>query len=99
MNPLRRLFPARKPVTLFTTPGCPDCAAVKRYLEERGVAYRERDMSRDPRAVADMKRIAGVRIAPVTIVGDQAIYGTFDRQRPRLRKALNALAENEEGRP
>lgn len=99
MNRLRRLLGVREQVTLFTTPGCPDCAAVRRYLEERGVAYRERDMSRDPRAVADMKRLAGVRIAPVTIVGDRAIYGTFDRQRPRLREALSGLAENEEGPP
>lgn len=88
MRALRRILSRQAPVTLFTTPGCPDCAAVKRFLEERGVSYRERDMSTDPRAEADMKRLAGVRIAPVTIVGGQAFYGTFAQQLPKLREAL-----------
>ena len=78
----------RDRVTLFTTPGCSDCAAVKRFLERHDVPFDERDMSRDPRAADDMKRLAGVRIAPVTIVGGEAFYGTFDQQLPGLRAAL-----------
>lgn len=80
---------------LFTTPGCSDCAAVKRFLQARGVEFSERDMSHDPTAVDDMKRLAGVRIAPVTIIGDRAFYGTFAQQVPDLREALDALAAKE----
>lgn len=95
MGLLRRLFRGRDRVTLFTTPGCPDCAAVRRFLQERGVEFRERDMSRDPTAVEDMKRLAGVRIAPVTIIDERAFYGTFDQQLPGLREALDALEARE----
>ncbi|WP_196762990.1 glutaredoxin family protein, partial [Acidithiobacillus ferrooxidans] len=33
------------PVLLYTSPGCPDCAAVRRYLKEHDVAYEERDVT------------------------------------------------------
>jgi glutaredoxin len=75
-------------VTLYTTPGCPDCAAVKRYLEQKRVPYQEKDVSRNEAWIDEMKQIAGVRIAPVTVIGDQAFYGTFDQQRLRIDAAL-----------
>ena len=31
---------------------------------------------------------SGVRVAPITIVGDEVFYGTFASQKPRLMKAL-----------
>jgi glutaredoxin len=75
-------------VTLYTTPGCSACAAVKRYLTARGVPFEEKDVTLDPAWLGEMKRISGVRIAPVTVVGQQAIYGTFDQQRPQIDAAL-----------
>lgn len=80
-------------ITLYTTPGCPDCAAVKRYLEEKGLGYEERDVSKNPAWIGEMKRVAGVRVAPVTVVGQEAFYGTFDRQKPGLETALAALEQ------
>ena len=36
-------------------------------------------------AVADeAKARYGVRVAPITVVGDQFFYGTFEQQRPEL---------------
>jgi regulatory protein spx len=75
-------------VVLYTTPGCPDCAAVKRYLEEKGIEYEERDVSKNPDWIDEMKKVAGVRIAPVTVIGEEAFYGTFADQRPKLERAL-----------
>ncbi len=75
-------------ITLYTTPSCSACAAVKRYLETKGLAYTEKDVSRNEAWVEEMKRISGVRITPVTVVGDRAFYGTFDQQRPHLEAAL-----------
>ena len=75
-------------VTIYTTPGCPDCAAVKRYLEQKGISYKEKDVSQNPAWIDEMKQVAGVRIAPVTVVGDQAFYGTFDTQRPKIDDAI-----------
>lgn len=74
-------------VLVYTTPGCPDCAALKRWLQERGVDYEERDLSQ-PGVADEAKTRCGVRIAPVTIIGDRCFYGTFPRQRPKLEEAL-----------
>lgn len=75
-------------VTLYTTPGCSACAAVKRYLDARGVSYNEKDVSQNEAWVDEMKRVSGGGIAPVTVVGDRAFYGTFEQQRPQLETAL-----------
>lgn len=75
-------------ITLYTTPGCSACAAVKRYLDTKGLAYTEKDVSRNEARIDEMKRASGVRVAPVTVVGDRAFYGTFDQQRPQPDVAL-----------
>ncbi len=77
-------------ITLYTTPGCAACAAIKRYLGAKGLTYTEKDVSQNEAWIDEMKRLAGVRIAPVTLIGDKAFYGTFDRQRPQLEAALAA---------
>ena len=77
-------------ITLYTTPGCSACAAVRRYLEQKELAFEEKDVSSDSAYLEEMKRVAGVRIAPVTVIGTQAFYGTFEQQRPQLEAALAA---------
>lgn len=70
-------------VLLYTSPGCPDCAALRRYLKERGVAFKERDVTR-PEVAEEAKSRYGVRIAPIAVIDGEAVYGTFAEQRPRL---------------
>lgn len=77
-------------ITLYTTPGCSACAAVKRYLDTKGITYTEKDVSQNEAWIDEMKCLSGVRIAPVTVVNDKAFYGTFDQQRPQLDAALTA---------
>jgi glutaredoxin len=74
-------------VIVYTAPGCPDCAAVKHYLHERGQAFEERDISR-PEVAQEAKTLYDVRIAPITVIGDAFFYGTFQDQRPKLEAAL-----------
>lgn len=78
----------QRPVTVYTVPHCSSCEAVKRFLTARGVSYSEKNVREDPAALAEMQARANVRIAPVTIVGDQAFYGIFENQRPYLEAAL-----------
>ncbi|EYB66309.1 hypothetical protein DEIPH_ctg139orf0024 [Deinococcus phoenicis] len=47
-------------------------------------------MRGDPAALAEMQRRADVRIAPVTVIGEQVFNGPFDEQRPRILAALQA---------
>ncbi|WP_457632713.1 heavy metal translocating P-type ATPase [Oceanithermus desulfurans] len=76
-------------VLLYTSPGCPDCAAVKAWLEARGVAYEERDLSR-PEIAEEAVRYYGVRVAPITVIDGQAHWGTFAEQRRALEQRLGA---------
>ncbi|CAN5482338.1 glutaredoxin family protein [soil metagenome] len=78
-------------ITLYTTPGCSACAAVKRYLEHKGLAFEEKDVTTDPAYLDEMKRVSNVRIAPVTVIGERAFYGAFDQQRPGIDAALATL--------
>jgi glutaredoxin len=73
-------------ILIYTTPTCPDCHALKRWLSQQGLTYEERDLT-DPRITEEAKTRTGVRVAPITIVG-QIFYGTFQSQKPSLTKTL-----------
>ena len=77
-----------KSVTVYTVPNCSSCEAIKRFLTRRGVPYTEKNVREDPTALAEMQAKANVRRAPVTVIGEDAFYGTFDDQRPLLEAAL-----------
>ena len=76
-----------KSVTIYTTPTCPDCRDLKKWLSERGVSYEERDLT-DPAVAQQAKARTGVRVAPITFVGEAFFYGTFASQRPHIEAAL-----------
>ncbi|MBX5477291.1 MAG: glutaredoxin family protein [Clostridia bacterium] len=72
-------------VTVYTTPTCPYCRSAKRFLQERNVPFREVDVSRDPRAAAELVRRTGQTGVPVIDVNGEIIVG-FDVA--RLQRAL-----------
>jgi len=74
-------------IVLYTTPGCPDCAALKAWLGQQDIAFSERDLSQ-PGVADEAKSRYGVRIAPITVIGDTFFYGTFAEQQPKIRDAL-----------
>jgi len=84
-------------ITVYTVPNCADCAAVKALLQRHGVAFTERNVRGDPEALAELQRRANVRIAPVTLVGEQVFYGPFDEVRRPLSEALTALGRGPSG--
>ncbi|ABG04571.1 Glutaredoxin-like protein, YruB [Rubrobacter xylanophilus DSM 9941] len=67
-------------VVVFTTSSCPWCERAKRYLRERGVAFKEVNVERDPGAARDLVRRTGSTGVPVIKIGGKWIVG-FDRQR------------------
>jgi glutaredoxin-like YruB-family protein len=76
-------------ITVYSTPTCGFCHQIKGYLHQRGLAFRDVDVSRDPRAAQEMVRISGQQGVPVTVVNGQVLVG-FDR--PRLDYMLAAAA-------
>lgn len=77
-------------ITLYTVPGCADCEAIKRLLTQHGASFTEKNVRGDPQALAEMQRRADVRIAPVTVIGDEVFSGSFNGQRSRILAALAA---------
>lgn len=75
------------PVVVYTTPTCPDCRMLKAWLEREGIAFEERDLT-DPEIMMEAKARTGVRVAPITLVGEQVFYGTFPSQKSGLIEAL-----------
>jgi len=79
--------PARPRIEVFSTPTCPDCLALKRWLNANGLLFVERDL-RDPAVADEARRRTGLRIAPITIVDGAVFWGPFADQKPRLESLL-----------
>ncbi len=75
------------PVILYTTPTCPDCHTLKTWLDREGIMFEERDLS-IREVMEEAKARTGVRVAPITLVGNSIFYGTFLAQKPLLTAAL-----------
>ena len=72
-------------VIVFSTPSCSFCNMAKKYFREKGVKFRDVDVSRDQAAARDMVRRSGQSGVPVIDIGGKIIVG-FDR--PKINKLL-----------
>lgn len=70
----------QKNVTVYTTPTCTWCNAIKRHLQENNIRYREIDVSADQKAAEEMVRKSGQQGVPQTDINGQIIVG-FDKNR------------------
>ena len=63
-------------VTIYTHPDCTYSTAAKIEFRERGISYKEIDVSLHPEAVPDLERLTGgERITPVIVENGQVIVG------------------------
>lgn len=67
-------------VTVFSTPTCPWCSRLKKYLSEQRIAFKDVDVSRDARAAQEMVRKSGQMGVPQAWIDGQVVVG-FDRKR------------------
>jgi glutaredoxin 3 len=65
-------------VTVYTTRICPYCVAAKRLLGERGIAYREVDVTGDDAKRAWLLDTTKRRTVPQIFIGNAAIGGFDD---------------------
>jgi len=72
-------------VKIYTSPTCGYCHQAKRFLASRGVAFKEYDISTDPGADREVRRLTGQMGVPVIVIDGQVVIG-FDR--PRLESLL-----------
>jgi glutaredoxin 3 len=67
-----------KPVTIYTTPFCGYCLAAKRLLRDKGIAFEDADIAREPARRAEMvQRAMGRRSVPQIFIGEVHV-GVFD---------------------
>ena len=61
-------------VVLYATSWCGYCAAARRFFQEHGIAYVERDVERSSEDAATLERLGGVGV-PLIVVGEDVIKG------------------------
>ena len=72
-------------VTMYSTPQCTFCKQLKRWFQERHVAFREYDVAKDARRADEMLKKSGQTGVPV-VDGNGTVIVGFDRD--KLERAL-----------
>jgi len=75
----------QKRVIIFTTPTCSFCRKAKSFLKDKGIRFKDIDVSRDMKAAQDMERRTGQRGVPVLLIDNQPVVG-FDV--PKIKRLL-----------
>ena len=75
-------------ITVYTTPTCVFCKAVKEYLKDKKKEFKEVDLTSDQTAAKWVFENTGQLAVPVIKFDDNTIVIGFDR--PKLEAALNA---------
>jgi glutaredoxin len=76
---------AKPEIVVYTMTGCHYCAGVKKYLEDKGLSYTERNVAEDETALAEFRKL-GFGGTPVTVINGVPVLG-FDEA--KLDKALS----------
>ncbi len=80
-----------KNIKVYSSPMCPYCLLVKKYLDEKGIKYKDIDVSQDEKAGMEVIKKTGQRGIPVTIINpdqkDEKIIIGFNKD--QLEEALN----------
>ena len=69
----------RKNVIVYSTPSCSWCTTLKNYLREKGVPFRDIDVSKDQKAAELMVKKSGQQGVPQTDINGKIIIG-FDKK-------------------
>ena len=65
----------RQRIIVFTQPDSLPCEAVKLFLDDRGVAYEEKDVVASPNLAYEMVEKYRSRSTPTVVVGDEVVIG------------------------
>ena len=70
--------PKNKDVVVYTTDYCPYCRAAKDLLRNKGIAYREVDVTSDDKTREELVAMAGGRTTVPQIFVDGKAMGGYD---------------------
>lgn len=72
-------------VVLYATPTCGYCKKARRFFEENGIVYSERNVNASMAASKEMRALGGSGVPTILIDGEQVILGWNERA---LRESL-----------
>ncbi len=67
-----------KDVTIYTTPTCSFCHMTKAFLADKGVKFKEVDLTQDQESLKHVVEATGQMGVPVTKIDDEYVIG-FDK--------------------
>lgn len=67
-----------KDVTIYTTPTCSFCHMTKAFFKEKGVEFKEVDLTKDQESMKHVVDATGQMGVPVTQIDDEYVIG-FDK--------------------
>jgi glutaredoxin len=82
-------------VVMFATSWCPHCSRAREYLSANGLAYEERDIERDERAKAELKRLTSKTSVPAFLIDGELVGPGFSPD--RMSRALVGAVERRLG--
>lgn len=65
-------------VVVYSTPTCPHCVTVKKYLKDKGISYTDLDVAQNQDAREEMMEKTGRMAVPVVMVDEHIVVG-FDK--------------------
>lgn len=67
-------------VKVYSTPTCPFCIKAKSYLQQKGIAFENIDVSSSEARLQEMVELSGQMGVPVIMIDNDVIVG-FDKSR------------------
>lgn len=67
-----------KSVTVYTTDYCPYCSKAKNLLKQKGIAFKEVNISDDSGLRDELEEKTGCMTVPMIFIGDDFIGGSDD---------------------
>ncbi len=71
-------------VTVYSTPTCPYCKLVKKFLAEHKVKFTDIDVSADSESADRMIKKTGQMGVPVIEIGDEIIVGYDEKKMKKI---------------
>ncbi len=67
---------------IYSTPWCPDCTRLKRFLQEQDIAHGEVDIDQEQRAAERLETETGKRAVPFILVNGVVWVRGYHREEP-----------------
>ena len=75
-------------IQVFSFDACPWCTKAKKYLDKKGVAYKVRDIEKEPAAYDELMKLTGEGACPVILADSGEYVRGFDQ--PAIDKLIGA---------